>query len=334
MNLFDTILSLETEIEAQRVEGPADLELFRIKYLGSKNVIKDLFGVMKTAPGDQRKEIGERINKLKQLAEEKFAVAQEALKGLQVNKNGAEKIDLTLPGAPVEVGSLHPVTIVSRQVISIFGSIGFGVAEGPEIEDEWHNFTALNTPPDHPARDMTDTFYIQQNPDVVLRSQTSTVQVRAMEEGKLPIRIIAPGRVYRNETISYKHHVYFHQVEGLYIDRDVSFADLKQTLYFFIQQFFGDEFEIRFRPSFFPFTEPSGELDIRKKGTEKWLEILGCGLVHPNVLKNCGIDPDMYKGFAFGMGIERLVMLKYGFSDIRQMYENDVRILRQFSAAR
>ena len=334
MDLFNTIQSLQTEIETQRVEGPADIETFRIKYLGSKSVLKDLFGVIKTAPAEQRKEIGERINRLKQLAEEKFAVAQESLKGLQVDNAVGPKQDLSLPGTPVEVGSLHPVTIVSRQVISIFGSIGFGVAEGPEIEDEWHNFTALNTPPDHPARDMTDTFYIQQNPDVVLRSQTSTVQVRAMEEGRLPIRIIAPGRVYRNETISYKHHVYFHQLEGLYIDHDVSFADLKQTLYFFIQQFFGDEFEIRFRPSFFPFTEPSGELDIRKKGTDKWLEILGCGMVHPNVLKNCKIDPDMYKGFAFGMGIERLVMLKYGFSDIRQMYENDVRILRQFSAAR
>ena len=329
--MLDNIRTLETEIETQRVEGPADLELFRIRYLGSKSVLKDLFGVMKTAPPEQRKEIGERINNVKKLAEAKFEAAQEALKGLESTSNGEANEDLTKPGVPVQLGSLHPVTIVSRELISIFGSIGFGVAEGPEIEDEWHNFTALNTPPDHPARDMTDTFYIQQNPDVVLRSQTSTVQVRTMEEGRLPIRIIAPGRVYRNETISYKHHVYFHQVEGLYIDKNVSFADLKQVLYYFINRFFGEEFEIRFRPSFFPFTEPSGELDIRKKGTEKWLEILGCGMVHPKVLTNCGIDSKVYTGYAFGMGIERLVMLKYGFTDIRQMYENDVRTLRQFS---
>jgi len=331
VDLLDNIRTLETEIESQRVEGAADLELFRIRYLGSKSVLKDLFGVMKTAPPEQRKEIGERINNVKKLAEAKFEAAQEALKGLEAKTNGLVGEDLTKPGVPVPLGSLHPVTIVSRELISIFGSIGFGVAEGPEIEDEWHNFTALNTPPDHPARDMTDTFYIQQNPDVVLRSQTSTVQVRTMEEGRLPIRIIAPGRVYRNETISYKHHVYFHQVEGLYIDKHVSFADLKQVLYYFIERFFGSDFEIRFRPSFFPFTEPSGELDIRKKGTEKWLEILGCGMVHPKVLTNCGIDPNVFTGYAFGMGIERLVMLKYGFTDIRQMYENDVRTLRQFS---
>lgn len=330
MSLNDSLTKISGEITEYRFEGPDDLEKFRIRFLGSKNVIKELFVHLKTAPADERKKLGEQLNQLKNLAEQTFAAAQLTLEPLK-KKEDSGSMDLTMPGIDFPIGSLHPVTLVSRKVNSIFGAIGFTVAEGPEIEDEWHNFTALNTPPDHPARDMTDTFYIQQNPDVILRSQTSTVQVRTMEQGNLPIRIIAPGRVYRNETISYKHHVYFHQVEGLYIDSSVSFADLKQTLFYFIHNFFGDDFEIRFRPSYFPFTEPSAELDIRKKGTEKWMEILGCGMVHPKVLENCKIDSSKYKGFAFGMGIERLAMLKFGFTDIRQMYENDVRILQQFS---
>jgi len=326
----DKITELKEEIAGYKIADSDGLEQFRIKYLGSKNVLKDLFGEIKNIPPDQKKSFGEKVNELKQLAEVKFEEHKNSLGS--INQTGEKNIDLTLPGDYVKIGSRHPVSIVRNKVIEIFSRIGFLVAEGPEIEDDWHNFTALNTPPEHPARDMTDTFYVQINPDVVLRSQTSTVQVRTMGKQKPPIRIIAPGRVYRNETISYKHHVYFHQVEGLYINKEVSFADLKQTLYYFIKEFFGNDFNIRFRPSYFPFTEPSAELDIRHKDSNKWLEILGCGMVHPNVLTNCGINPDEYRGFAFGMGIERLAMLKYGIKDIRTLYENDVRVLQQFAS--
>lgn len=330
MDLFEKARQLKTEIESQLLHSAEEAEQFRIKFLGSKNVIKELFASIKEIANERKKEWGLVVNELKQLAEEKYNE-----RGSEVQRSAnpkQEKIsDLTLPGNPSPTGSRHIVSLVKNQVIEIFSRLGFAIAEGPEIEDEWHNFTALNTPEDHPARDMTDTFYLQQNPAMMLRSQTSTVQVRVMENTPPPIRIISPGRVYRNETISYKHHVFFHQVEGLYIDRQVSFADLKQTLYYFVSEFFGSDFEIRFRPSYFPFTEPSAEMDIRKKGNTKWMEILGCGMVHPKVLQNCHIDSSQFKGFAFGMGVERLALQRHSIPDIRLLFENDVRFLRQFS---
>ncbi len=328
--LFQQAEEISNEIEASVITDAATLDQFRIRYLGSKNVIKDLFGGMKDISAGRKKEFGQLVNSLKQKAEEKYTTYKD---GLTTTSAPKTKIDLTLPAAPVPLGSRHPVSIIRKKVINIFERIGFTVAEGPEIEDEWHNFTALNIPEDHPARDMTDSFYVEM-PNVILRSQTSNVQIRTMETQKPPIRIIAPGRVYRNETITYKHHVFFHQLEGLYIDRNVSFADLKQTMYYFFIEFFGEDFEWRFRPSFFPFTEISAELDIRKKGTEKWMEILGCGMVHPRVLENCNIDPEVYSGYAWGLGIERLVLLKYEIPDIRMLFENDVRFLQQFENAR
>ena len=329
--LFDRAANIASELEQATIADAAALELFRIRYLGSKNIIKDLFAEMKLVPNERKKEFGQVVNALKQQAEEKYEIFRQTL---SVSDTGSKKQsqDLTMPGLPVPLGSRHPVSVIRKKVIDIFGRIGFQVAEGPEIEDEWHNFTALNIPEDHPARDMTDSFYIEM-PGVILRSQTSNVQIRVMETQKPPIRIIAPGRVYRNETITYKHHVFFHQLEGLYVDKNVSFADLKQTMYYFFKEFFGDAFEWRFRPSFFPFTEVSAELDIRKKGTTQWMEILGCGMVHPKVLENCNIDPEVYSGYAWGMGIERLVLLKYGIPDIRLLTENDVRFLEQFEAA-
>ena len=329
--LFDRAANIASELEQAAIADAAALELFRIRYLGSKNIIKDLFAEMKLVPNERKKEFGQVVNALKQQAEEKYEIFRQTL---SVSDTGSKKQsqDLTMPGFPVPLGSRHPVSVIRKKVIDIFGRIGFQVAEGPEIEDEWHNFTALNIPEDHPARDMTDSFYIEM-PGVILRSQTSNVQIRVMETQKPPIRIIAPGRVYRNETITYKHHVFFHQLEGLYVDKNVSFADLKQTMYYFFKEFFGDAFEWRFRPSFFPFTEVSAELDIRKKGTTQWMEILGCGMVHPKVLENCNIDPEVYSGYAWGMGIERLVLLKYGIPDIRLLTENDVRFLEQFEAA-
>lgn len=329
--LFDRAANIASELEQATIADAAALELFRIRYLGSKNIIKDLFAEMKLVPNERKKEFGQVVNALKQQAEEKYEIFRQTL---SVSDTGSKKQsqDLTMPGLPVPLGSRHPVSVIRKKVIDIFGRIGFQVAEGPEIEDEWHNFTALNIPEDHPARDMTDSFYIEM-PGVILRSQTSNVQIRVMETQKPPIRIIAPGRVYRNETITYKHHVFFHQLEGLYVDKNVSFADLKQTMYYFFIEFFGDAFEWRFRPSFFPFTEVSAELDIRKKGTTQWMEILGCGMVHPKVLENCNIDPEVYSGYAWGMGIERLVLLKYGIPDIRLLTENDVRFLEQFEAA-
>ncbi len=332
MDLFDKAKQLLEEINSSVPENADSLEKFRIRFLGSKNVIKDLFGEIKDVASDRKKEFGQVVNALKEKAEGKYNSVKDSLGGSK-KSSAAEALDLTMPGNPNVLGSRHPVSIVKNQVIDIFARIGFTVAEGPEIEDEWHNFTALNTPEDHPARDMTDTFYLQQDPAVVLRSQTSTVQVRVMETTKPPIRIISPGRVYRNETISYKHHVIFHQVEGLYINEKVSFAGLKQTLYYFVKEFFGDDFEIRFRPSYFPFTEPSAEMDIRQKGKERWMEILGCGMVHPKVLENCNIDSSKYTGFAFGMGVERLALLKYEITDIRLLFENDIRFLKQFSSA-
>jgi phenylalanyl-tRNA synthetase alpha chain len=328
--LFQQAEDILKEIEAYVISDAPSLEQFRIRFLGSKNIIKDIFAGMKNISNERKKEFGQLVNSLKQKAEEKYNVFKEQLSAGSTAKS--KSIDLTMPGVPLPLGSRHPVSIIRKKVIDIFGRIGFAVAEGPEIEDEWHNFTALNIPEDHPARDMTDSFYVEL-PSVILRSQTSNVQVRIMETQKPPIRIIAPGRVYRNETITYKHHVFFHQLEGLYIDKNVSFADLKQTMYFFFREFFGDEFEWRFRPSYFPFTEPSAELDIRRKGTTKWMEILGCGMVHPKVLRNCKIDPEIYSGYAWGMGIERLVLLKYDIPDIRLLFENDLRFLKQFQNA-
>jgi phenylalanyl-tRNA synthetase alpha chain len=316
------------------------LEEFRIKFLGSKGLLKEVFAEFKNVPNDQKKEFGQVINLLKTIAEEKVKTIQEALESKEEVKGLYG--DLTRPAESLVIGSRHPISLVKNQIIDIFSTIGFNVSEGPEIEDDWHNFTALNLPEYHPARDMQDTFFIQTNPDILLRTHTSSVQVRYMEENKPPIRTISPGRVFRNEAVSSRSHCIFHQVEGLYIDKDVSFADLKQTLLYFTKEMFGKS-KIRLRPSYFPFTEPSAEVDIYwglktetdyriTKGTG-WLEIMGCGMVDPNVLKNCGINPDEYNGFAFGMGIERIAMLLYQIGDIRMFYENDVRFLEQFKAS-
>jgi phenylalanyl-tRNA synthetase alpha chain len=316
------------------------LEAFRIKFLGSKGLLKEVFAEFKNVPNDQKKEFGQVINLLKTIAEEKVKTIAEALENKEEVKGFYG--DLTRPAEPLIIGSRHPISIVKNQIIDIFANIGFNVSEGPEIEDDWHNFTALNLPEYHPARDMQDTFFIQTNPDILLRTHTSSVQVRYMENNKPPIRTISPGRVFRNEAVSSRSHCIFHQVEGLYIDKDVSFADLKQTLLHFTKEMFGKS-KIRLRPSYFPFTEPSAEVDIYwglktetdyriTKGTG-WLEIMGCGMVDPNVLKNCGINPDEYNGFAFGMGIERIAMLLYQIGDIRMFYENDVRFLEQFKSS-
>jgi len=329
------------EIVAFETTDPETLEAFRIRYLGMKGLVKSLMGEMKNVPVEKKKEFGQVMNAFKQAAEQKYeSLLESASKDIKAT---APAIDVTLPGEPIPVGSRHPITLMRNRIVSIFQRLGFAVAEGPEIEDDWHNFTALNLGENHPARDMQDTFYLSQNPDWLLRTHTSNVQIREMQKGKLPIRIICPGRVYRNETISARSHCFFHQVEGLYIDENVSFADLKQTLYFFVKEMFGDDVKIRFRPSYFPFTEPSAEMDIscllckgegcavcKRTG---WLEILGCGMVHPQVLENCGIDSTKYNGFAFGMGIERPALLKYGITDIRLFSENDVRFLEQFTAA-
>ncbi|MFL9845427.1 phenylalanine--tRNA ligase subunit alpha [Flavobacterium rhizosphaerae] len=338
--MIDKIKEYTAEAEAFSTQSKEELEAFRIKFLGKKGVLNDFFAEFKNVPNEQKKEFGQVVNILKNAAQDKVAQIQEALE----SKEEAKGVygDLTRPGEPFTVGSRHPISIVKNQVIDIFSNIGFNVSEGPEIEDDWHNFTALNLPEYHPARDMQDTFFIQTNPDVLLRTHTSSVQVRYMENNKPPIRTISPGRVFRNEAISARSHCIFHQVEGLYIDEGVSFADLKQTLLYFTKEMFGKS-KIRLRPSYFPFTEPSAEVDIYwglktetdyriTKGTG-WLEIMGCGMVDPNVLKNCGIDDTKYNGFAFGMGIERMAMLLYGISDIRMFYENDVRFLEQFKAS-
>jgi phenylalanyl-tRNA synthetase alpha chain len=315
------------------------VEEFRIKYLGSKGVLKDLFTEFKEVDASLKKEIGQELNNLRVLATEKVNELKNSIEKSQEKK--ASFTDLTRPEKPIELGARHPISIVKNQIIDVFSRIGFTVSEGPEIEDDWHNFTALNLPEYHPARDMQDTFFIEKDPDVLLRTHTSSVQVRYMENNKPPIRTISPGRVFRNEDISARAHCIFHQVEGLYIDTDVSFADLKQTLLYFTKEMFGKS-KIRLRPSFFPFTEPSAEVDIYwgletetdykiTKGTG-WLEIMGCGMVDPNVLKNAKIDPEKYSGFAFGMGIERIAMLLYQIPDIRMFYENDIRFLEQFKS--
>ena len=344
--LLETIAHHRKEISGYTPNGNADAETFRIKFLGSKGLVKALMNEMKNVSSEKKRETGQVLNEFKLFVENKYQELKSGEPGDKVTSNRIQqqissKNDLTLPGKPLPLGTRHPISIVRKKIISIFQRLGFAVAKGPEIEDDWHNFTALNLPPDHPARDMQDTFYI--SPEWMLRTHTSNVQVREMEKGKLPIRIICPGRVYRNETISARAHCFFNQVEGLYIAENVSFADLKQTLYFFVREMFGQDVKIRFRPSYFPFTEPSAEMDISClicgglgcnvcKYTG-WVEILGCGMAHPKLLENCRIDSNKYSGFAFGMGIERITMLKYQIKDLRLFSENDIRFLKQFTSA-
>ncbi len=342
MDLFKQVEALMAEIREARPTDAEGLEQFRRRFVGAKNVIKPLFAEIRNIEADKRKEFGLLLNEAKQMAEQKFAELKSTVEQQQ-EESEARAFDLTAPADPIELGARHPVAIVMDRIIDIFSRIGFAVAEGPEIEDDWHNFTAMNTPEDHPARDMQDTYYLMNDPGMLLRTHTSSVQAHVMTAAKPPIRIIAPGRVYRNETISARAHCQFHQVEGLYIDEGVSFADMKQTLLYFARQMYGPDARIRLRPSFFPFTEPSAEMDVYwglkdetdyriTKGTG-WLEILGCGMVDPNVLANCGIDPERYTGFAFGMGIERQAMLQYRVNDIRLFFENDLRFLKQFKGA-
>lgn len=339
--LQDKIAQYTKEVEQFTPASAADVESFRLKFLVSKGIIKELFEEFKTVSSEEKRTLGKVLNELKQLAEAKFHEAQSQFAHTaKVHKR--EEEDLTLPGEGFQLGSRHPLSLVRKEIVEIFKKLGFVVAEGPEIEDDWHNFSALNFPPEHPARDMQDTFFIkkQEGNDIALRTHTSSVQVRLMEAGKPPFRAIMPGRVYRNEAISARAHCFFHQVEGLYVDENVSFADLKQTLFHFVQELFGEGTKVRFRPSYFPFTEPSAEMDISCtickgdgcnlcKGSG-WVEILGCGMVDPNVLENCGIDSKKYSGFAFGMGIERITNLKYEIKDLRLFSENDVRFLSQF----
>lgn len=334
------ITALTSEILASKIENSADLEVFRIKYLGTKGAIKSLFADLKSVPNEEKKEIGQMMNDLRLTAENTYNSFKD---NLSEDKSDAEKIDFSRPGEDFSIGSHHPISLVRSEIIEIFNRIGFNVSEGPEIEDDWHNFSALNFPPEHPARDMQDTFFIEKGEnEMALRTHTSSVQVRVMENDKPPIRTISPGRVYRNEAISARAHCFFHQVEGLYIDKNVSFADLKQTLLYFAQEMFGEKAQIRLRPSYFPFTEPSAEVDVscticNAKGCNVckytgWLEILGCGMVDPSVLDASGIDSKVYSGFAFGMGVERITQLKYKVNDLRMYSENDIRFLKQFTS--
>ena len=338
--MIDKIKEHIAEVEAFIAKSQEEVETFRIKYLGKKGLLNDFFAEFKNVPNEQKKEFGQTINQLKNAAQEKV----NSLKSAMADKEETSGVygDLTRPGEPINLGSRHPISIVKNKIIDIFSRIGFNVSEGPEIEDDWHNFTALNLPEHHPARDMQDTFFIEKDPDLLLRTHTSSVQVRYMENNKPPIRTISPGRVYRNEAISARSHCFFHQVEGLYVDKGVSFTDLKQTLQYFTTEMFGKS-EIRLRPSYFPFTEPSAEVDVywgletetdykMTKGTG-WLEIMGCGMVDPNVLKNCNIDPKVYSGFAFGMGIDRIALLLHQIPDIRMFSENDIRFLEQFKSS-
>jgi phenylalanyl-tRNA synthetase alpha chain len=338
--MLNKIKALQDEITMLTASQKEEAEELRIKYLSKKGIISQLFDEFKNVPVDQKKAIGAALNELKNQASDKINSLKE---NFESRHSGAEGLDLTLPGESIKIGSRHPLSIVSNEIIKIFSQLGFVISEGPEIEDDWHVFSALNFPPEHPARDMQDTFFIEKDPDVLLRTHTSSVQVRVMEKTQPPIRAIFPGRVFRNEAISYRAHCIFHQVEGLYVDENVSFADLKQTLLFFAREFFGEKTEIRLRPSYFPFTEPSAEMDVScsicgGKGCNVckysgWLEIMGCGMVDPNVFDLCRIDSKKYTGFAFGMGIERIAMLKYGVKDLRLFFENDIRFLNQFQAA-
>lgn len=334
--MLDKITQYLKEIEQFESTDPDEVEHFRIKYLGRKGLLNDLFEQFKTIPKQEKPEVGKKINELKARAQEKVQQLKAA-----VDTTADKQIDdVTRPGYPEDTGSKHPITLTRQEIIRIFTRLGYIISEGPEIEDDWHVFSALNFPEEHPARDMQDTFFITRDPDVLLRTHTSSVQVRVMENTQPPIRTISPGRVFRNEAISARAHCIFHQVEGLYIDKDVSFADLKQTLIYFAREMFGANTQIRLRPSFFPFTEPSAEMDISctlcgGKGCKickytGFLEILGCGMVDPNVLKASNIDPEIYTGFAFGMGIERIAQLKFGVNDLRLYFENDLRFLEQF----
>ena len=338
MDVFEKMAAAKAEIAEAVVNSAEELEQFRIRFLGSKNILKELFAAIKEVPNEQKKEFGQKVNELKTLAQERF----DTLSAGFSSKGSEEKytVDLTLPVAVNRAGGRHPITIIRDEIAGIMGRIGYVVAECPEVEDDWHNFTALAMPENHPARDMQDTFYIQTNPDILLRTHTSNVQIRVMENQEPPIRIIAPGRTYRNETISARAHCVFHQVELLYIDEKVSFADLKQTLLYLSRELFGADTKIRLRPSYFPFTEPSAELDVscficNQQGCNickhsGWVEIGGAGMVDPAVLEACKIDPEKYSGFAFGMGLERIAMLKWQINDIRLFSENDVRFLQQF----
>ena len=337
--MLDKVKELIEEVRLFEAASKTEVESFRIKYLGSNGLLKGLFSEFKSVDPKLRKDYGQALNNLKKAAEEKVLLLNDALDSSEEEKKLYR--DLTKPSEPIILGSRHPISLVRNQIIDVFNRIGFTISEGPEVEDDWHNFTALNLPEYHPARDMQDTFFIDKNPDTLLRTHSSSVQVRYMKNNKPPIRTISPGRVFRNEDISARAHCIFHQVEGLYIDTDVSFADLKQTLLYFTKEMFGKS-KIRLRPSYFPFTEPSAEVDIYwgletetdyriTKGTG-WLEIMGCGMVDPNVLTNCNIDPNIYSGYAFGMGIERIAMLLYQIPDIRMFYENDVRFLKQFKS--
>lgn len=339
----ENIEPIQIAINQFEIKDSESLEAFRIQFLGTKGSIKDLYGFLKTAPNEQKKEFGQQINELKSLAEEKFNLAKLTL--VNSEKKQSKDIDFSRPGDFFPIGSRHPLALVRNEIIEIFNHIGYTVSEGPEIEDDWHNFSALNFPSEHPARDMQDTFFVEKTDEkeLALRTHTSSVQVRVMENQQPPIRTISPGRVYRNEAISARAHCFFHQIEGLYIDKKVSFADLKQTLLYFAKELFGEKSEIRLRPSYFPFTEPSAEVDVscsicNSKGCNVckytgWLEILGCGMVDPNVLEASGIDSSVYSGFAFGMGVERIAQLKYRVNDLRLYSENDIRFLNQFTSA-
>jgi len=338
--MLEKIEQLIAEINNLKVQSADELEALRLKYLSKKGSINDLMADFRNVPNDQKREIGQKLNELKNLAQDKINSLKEAF---EAKKAVDEKPDLTRTAYPVELGTRHPLNIVKNEIIEIFSRLGFVLADGPEVEDDWHVFSAMNFAEDHPARDMQDTFFVEAHPDIILRTHTSSVQSRVMEVSEPPIRIICPGRVYRNEAISYRAHCFFHQVEALYVDKNVSFTDLKQVLLYFAQQMFGPDTKIRLRPSYFPFTEPSAEMDISCnicggkgcpfcKGTG-WVEILGCGMVHPNVLELNGINSKEYTGFALGMGIERITNLKYQVKDLRMFSENDVRFLKEFEAA-
>lgn len=339
--MLNKIEELKREIVALTASNSDELEAIRLKYLSKKGIIAQLFNDFRNVPAEQKREVGQRINELKDAATEHFNTLREAIED---KAQDGDKIDLTRTAYPIWSGTRHPLSLVRNEICEIFGRLGFSIAEGPEIEDDWHVFSSLNFADDHPARDMQDTFFIQRSPDVLLRTHTSSVQTRVMEHTQPPIRIICPGRVYRNEAISARAHCFFHQVEALYVDKNVSFADLKQALLFFAKEMFGSETKIRLRPSYFPFTEPSAEMDIScnlcgGKGCSfckhtGWVEILGCGMVDPNVLDACGIDSKIYSGYALGMGIERITNLKYQVKDLRLFSENDVRFLEEFESAK
>ena len=338
--MIDKINDLLKRVEAFKPQAAAEVEEFRVRMLGRKGEMNDVFEEFKKVAPELKKELGQKINALKTRINDKIAEMKSALENTETDSDAA--IDMTRPGSNDPIGSRHPISLVRNEIVAIFARLGYTVAEGPEIEDDWHVFSALNFPPEHPARDMQDTFFIRKNPDILLRTHTSSIQVRTMERQKPPIRVVCPGRVFRNEAISYRAHCIFHQVEGLYIDENVSFADLKQSILYFAKEMFGEKAQIRMRPSYFPFTEPSAEVDVScnlcgGKGCNVckhtgWLEIMGCGMVDPNVLEASGIDPQRYSGFAFGMGVERIAMLKYGVKDLRLYFENDARFLRQFDS--